>query len=339
MSYRIVSTTKDGTEIGEFINFTKLSFSKRLNNYGTCTFEVPLSEPHLDSLISLRNYEVKIYRNNTLVWAGEQTHITAKIDKNSIEPMTVTCQTYLEMLNNRFTDQTVTYSSTDAGAIAWDLIDDSQNLTDGDFGITQGTINTTVNRDRTYNNQNIMDAIINLSKVAGGFDFEITDEKVFNVYSRMGIDRSETTIFEYTTNIDNIQIELDFTNPVNQGIALGQGFEGSQLIQTYTDTSARSTYKLRQGKTEDPSVSVGATLTTNATALVRVRKQSVLNLSFNQIQDTRPFFGTLMLGDLVRIIVNRSIFNIDNIYRIYAFSVKVDNKGSETIQYLVSLIV
>lgn len=337
--YRIVVVTKAGAEIGEFINFTKLSFTKRLNNYGTCTFEIPIEEPNLDSLISLRNYEVRIYRYDTLVWAGEQTHLTANIDRKSIEPMTITCQSYLELFNNRFTDIEDIYTGVDAGAIAWNLINDSQLLTDGDFGITEGYIASTTDRDRTYNNKNIMDVIIELSNVAGGFDFEITDEKVFNVYSRKGNDRSNEIVFEYGTNMDNINIELDFTNPINQGIALGEGIGNLQLMQTYTNTSARSVNKLRQGKIEDPSVIELPTLLSKATELVRVNKQSISNLSFNQVQGTIPLFGTLVLGDLVRVIVNRSIFNINYIYRIYALSVKLNTKGEETVQYLVSLII
>ena len=91
------------------------------------------------------------------------------------------------MFNNRYTDAVVEYASTDAGEIAWDLIDNSQNQTNGDLGITKGIIETTQNRDRTYYNQNIMEAIVNLSNVIGGFDFEFTHNKVFNVYAVKGL--------------------------------------------------------------------------------------------------------------------------------------------------------
>ena len=336
--YKVVITQKDGTEIGEIINFTSISFDKRLNNYGKCIIKLPLNEPELDSLISLRNYEVKILRNDTVVWAGEQVHLTGNISKKSIEPVTLTCFDYLELFNSRFTGAIDIYSGIDAGAIAWSLIDDSQSLTDGDFGITQGNIETTINRDRSYYNQNIMDAIIKLSNVVNGFDFEVTDEKVFNVYSKKGVDRSSEVVFQYGLNMNNISIESDFSKPANEGIALGEGFASEQLRETSVDTSLRAAHKLRQGVVSDPSISVSATLTDKADELIRRNKQSIINVKFEQVQNSVPLFGTLTLGDSVKIIINKGIFDINNVFRIYAFNVKLDSKGKETVKYLVSLL-
>lgn len=334
--YRVVVINKDGTEIGEVINWTSIRFERRLNNYGTCQIIIPLSEPQLDSLIALRVYEVKIFRDNLLVWAGEQVHISGILSDTSDEIVTLTCYDYLEMFNNRYTDAVVEYASTDAGEIAWDLIDNSQNQTNGDLGITKGIIETTQNRDRTYYNQNIMEAIVNLSNVIGGFDFEFTHNKVFNVYAVKGLDRSSTHRFELGVNILSASVENDFTNPINQAISLGEGFGATQLREVVTDSSLRSTYKLRQGKLSDPDVSVNATLITKGQALIDRYGTPLVNVTFKQVPGTLPRFGTLDLGDLVTIKIDKAIWDINAIFRVYGIVIDVDERDTETIEYLVS---
>ncbi len=336
--YRVVITEKDGTEIGEIKNYLSIRFEKRLNNYGTCEIKLPLNEPELTSLISLRKYETKIYRDDVLVWAGEQVHLVGTLSKSNEDPVTLTSFDYLELFNSRFTDSSAIYISTDAGAIAWDLINDSQNKTDGDFGVEKGSIETTVDRDRSYYTANIMQSIINLSSVVNGFDFEITDEKIFNVYARKGIDRSSTVSFEYGLNMaNNIKIESDFTKPVNQAIALGSGFNENQLREEVTDTASRAVNKLRQGRSVNSDVSSTTTLQEKGQEVITQFKQPLINVSFKQVPNTTPNFGSLLIGDSVRIRIFTGIFQIDNTFRIYGLTVSVSQSGEETIEYLVSL--
>lgn len=336
--YRVVVVQKDGTQIGEIINFVSLKFEKRLNNFGTCTIRVPLVEPLLIGLIALRRYEVQIYRDTTLVWAGEQAHVTGSLDGRE-ELITITCFSYLEMFNQRYTDAIDEYLGVDAGEIAWQLIDDSQNLTDGDLGITEGTIQTTQNRDRTYYNQNIMEAIINLSNVIGGFDFEISDTKVFNIYEKKGTDRSSTVVFEYGNNMAAGTIESDFTTPINEAIVLGEGFGATQLRTTSVDVASRSAHQLRQGRYIDTEVSEEATLDEKGEEIIRKHKQPILNVTFKQVETTQPAFGTIELGDYVRVIIDKGIWDIDNTFRVYGMVVDIASNGAETVEYLVSLYI
>lgn len=65
------------------------------------------------------------------------------------------------------------FTNTDAGEIAWDLIDEAQSSDApySDLGITEGTITASKNRDRTYKFDNVRDSIYNLSasNLAEGF--------------------------------------------------------------------------------------------------------------------------------------------------------------------------
>ncbi len=182
--------------IGEFDVFRNLQFGKRINNYGTCSFDVPVSGNKTDNLIALRIYTVWIYRNDVLIWAGEQATREGKLDDKGDNWVTLHCFDWIEQLNTRYTAEEVIFIATDAGEIAWSMIETSQAKTNGDFGFTEGVIEPTMDRDRTYNNQNIMEAIINLANVINGFDFEINNSKVFNVYEHIGVDRTSTIILE-----------------------------------------------------------------------------------------------------------------------------------------------
>lgn len=53
IEYRILVKDHNNIAIGEFPVFRNLKFSKRLNNYGECSFEVPVSDPAIRSLVAL----------------------------------------------------------------------------------------------------------------------------------------------------------------------------------------------------------------------------------------------------------------------------------------------
>lgn len=51
--YQIIVKDKGGNIIGEFSDFFNLKFSDILNNYGQCTFDVPITSSDSTKLISL----------------------------------------------------------------------------------------------------------------------------------------------------------------------------------------------------------------------------------------------------------------------------------------------
>lgn len=337
-NWQVIVLDRDGTPLGEIVNFVSLSFTTKLNNVGNAVIKVPLNDPTLSGLIAQRRYQVQIKRDGVLLWAGEQVNLRADIKDESqgTNFIDIFCNDYIELFNARRTALSQTYSSTDAGAIAWDLIDTSQSLTDGDFGITQGTIETTVSRDRSYFNQNIMEAIINLSKVVNGFDFEITPNKVFNVYARKGQDKSSTAVFQYGVNFKSFGFDSDFGSPCNEARAVGEGFGPNRLNTTSVNTGSRSSIGLRQQVTIEEDVSVLSTLQDKSDELVNDRSVPINTINFVQAQTTNPRLGTLVTGDVVRIRAEVGIIDVDNVYRIYGINIKVDQRGNERIEYVVN---
>lgn len=336
--YQIVIRNKDGDEIGEFTDWTDLTFSDRLNNYGSCEFKVPVNSENLAELVSLRRYETLIKRNGVIVWAGEQTNRFGTLQANSPNYITVVSHTFVEMLNSMYTAAFVRYEQIDEGEILKGLIDDFQAQTGGDLGFTFGSYETGTLRDREYFNQNILEAFINMSEVIDGPDFYITFDKEINIVPIRGIDKSTLIVMERGVNLRDITISEDFSTPANYAIILGAGFGSEQIIGSYVDTSARGVYGLRQQRSSEIDVSEITTLDAKAEGLVRKYKQPIMLIESSQFPNTKPSFGTLSLGDTLRMRIKEGIYDINDSLRIYEYNVGIDKDGIENVSYTCSQI-
>lgn len=334
-TYRIIVKNGSGVAIGEFDNFRALRFNKRLNNYGECSFEVPANDPKISSLISLRVYSVWIYMQenatSTLVWAGEQAARIGSLTNDQNNWCQVLCFDWLEQLNSRFTVFEEVYDQVDAGAIAWDLIDKTQSDgTYGDLGITEGTIEATVNRDKTLVNQNIMSAIISLSDVESGFDFEITHDKVFNVYSILGEDRTDEILLEYGVNIDSCKVTEDFTHPSTRSIILGEviGEDTLQRIER-DDTPSQELYGLREYMTSENEASELANFQDRGDAINAKYGSPLIKIEAQLTKGSNPSIIEFGVGDVVGVRVNTGIYDITDEYRVFEWELSFDQDNAE----------
>lgn len=337
-TYQIMSRDKEGNILGEFTQFQSLRFSGRHNNFGQCSFQVPVDSDELRALVSMRRYETLILRNGTIVWSGEQANRETRLQANSANLTTVVSYEFFEMLNSFYTDPFIRYQETDQGEILKDLVDTRQLEDFGDAGFTFSSITPTKDRDREYNNYNIMDAYINMSNVIDGPDFWIDEDKVIHIVPFRGIDKSTQTIFEYGTNILNCQISEDFSSPGNQAIMLGSGFGSEQTVVVVDESASQGIYGLRQQVQAEVDVSEDDNLADKGLALIRKHRSPILSISFTQIPNTLPVFNTAGIGDSVRIKVNNGIYDINNIFRIYGYDVEIGDNGEEYISYLVGQI-
>lgn len=334
ITYKIQVRDADGDPIGEFEKFRNLKFGKRLNNYGSCSFEIPVEDPKVSSLIALRRFTVWIYRydngSEQLIWSGEQASREGSLDDKGGNWATIYCYDWLEQLNSRYTSEEEIYENIDAGQIAWDLIDDSQGQTNGDFGITEGTIEATQNRDRTYYNHNILEEIIKLSNVIGGFDFEITTSKVFNVYEFIGVDRSNEIILEYGINIKSMRITEDFSKIVNRAIVLGDtGYVGDALRIERDDAGQQALYKVREALISEMTTSETTTLQNKGDALIRKYQLPLYKITMDQVRGGNPSIGDFAIGDIITLKVVSGIYNLNENFRIFEWQLTFNDDNTE----------
>jgi len=335
-AYIPMSFTADQNNIflGELQNFRNLKFGKRLNNYGSLSFEIPANDPKASSLVGLRKYGVWVYRVeddvSTLVWSGEQAMREGNLDNEGNNWVRIYCYDWLELLNHRFTGVLKEFDGIDAGQIAWTLIEETQADSYGDLFITEGEIEATMDRDRKYYNQNIMEAIINLSDVLSGFDFEITDDMVFNVKTLIGEDKSDSILLEYGFNINRARIIEDFIQPANRAIVLGEAVDEDDIQRVErNDTDLQAINKLRESVISEMDVSDVYSLQEKGDSLLRKYGTALLKLDIDLLKSSTPNITDFSLGDVIKIKIENGVYDIDEEYRIYEWEVEYDDNNVE----------
>jgi hypothetical protein len=320
-------------------------YSYQLNRAGSASFTLPITAERLQRFdIFLGVTRLLIYRENALIWAG----VVWEVNENTSDEgdVTIQCKELFHILSEkRYTSNT--YTATDAGQIAWGLINTTQGLTGGNLGLTQGTIQATQNRDRTYYDELIGEKIIQLTEVINGFDFLITPSikintlGVFNVYVKKGSTITDFRL-EYgeglKNNIQSWSRKRTLSDIFNSLIVEGEGLGDAKLKSTETDTSSINAIGLLEGRKQEKSVSQQATLNQKADEYIRVHKteQPIYDITLNNAFND---FGKYDVGDIVPIRIKYGYVNINTSMRIYGIDVRVSDAGEESIKLTISPII
>lgn len=285
-------------------------------------------------LFAVNQNEVRIKRNGGVVSAGQIVRVQPSVDGDQ-RKVDIIAVGWFDLLGARKLNTAQSFTAEDAGQIAWGLIDYTQNLTNGDIGITLGSIGTSVDRDRNYESEkNIKDAIIQLSEVQNGFDFEVTWDKKFNVYyPKIGTLRNNV-ILKYPGNIRALNFTRDGLGMANQVTARGSGTGEDAFKITVDDLVGQGSYTLRQKTVDFSDVSQEDTLTEHA------NEELTFATKFTDIPDvtldpkTAPEFGSYGIGDELPIRVDEDfdIFEpVNNTYRIDAMDIEIGVNNEENI--------
>jgi hypothetical protein len=227
------------------------------------------------------------------------------------------------------------------------LINTTQGLTGGNLGLTQGTIETTQNRDRQYFDESIGEKIIQLTEVINGFDFLITPSikintlGVFNVYAKRGSTITDFRL-EYgeglKNNIQSWSRKRTLSDMFNSIVVEGQGLGDARLTSTQTDNVLINAVGLLEGRKQDKSVTEQATLDQKADEYIRVHKteQPIYDITLNNAYND---FGKYDVGDIVPIRIKYGYVDINTTMRIYGIDVRVSNAGEESIKLTISPII
>lgn len=214
-----------------------------------------------------------------------------------------------------FQGSPLVYTATDAGAIAEDLRRRAMNpmgqmnLGDAQY-VRAGVVQPTKVRDRTYlRGQNYGEAIVNLSNVLDGFDFECVPvdegltQAAFNVYSQQGADRPGVK-FEYGsgTQANCSAVGRQTLSPVNVVFVAGAG-TGTTPAQAIHVSSAQQ-YGVYQLFVTANDVADSQTLLDKANALIRPKP--VKTISFMPDPRLAPLpWDDYWIGDAVQFYARR----------------------------------
>lgn len=269
--------------------------------------------------------EVYLYDETTLLYSGYISEVSFDGKEGQAGTVKVSSKGFFQLLDKRFTDALRFYANDDSADIAWDLIDYTQNLTYGDFGITRGTHPATKDRQRTFRYDNIKQAIEKMSanEVKEGFDFEVDNSKIFNIYYPQKGSERRDLILEEGFNINTFSVKKTFINAMaNQVIVLGAGQDEDALVEV---RDAEAVYKenffLLQNRLSEKDITEVATLQDKGDKYLDTykypRKEVTISLNYQN-----PTFTDYNVGD--RLAIKIPSYDIDQLYRLYKRTLKND---------------
>ena len=171
--------------------------------------------------------------------------------------------------------------------------------------------------------------------MASGYDFEITNEKVFNVYSIKGVDRSNEIVLEYGKNVDSMHVIEDFTHPSNRAIVLGEVIGETTIQRVDTDDIvSQETYKLREYVDTESEPSEPGTFSDVGEAINRKYGSALFRVDVKLVRGSDPSINDFDLGDVVKIIAKKGIYNINEEYRVFEWEIQYASDNTETLTIL-----
>lgn len=335
-------------DVSDYAKRKKITFTRNSDPLINITFDASKLEElcinaHIDfydNLLTKGVNELRIWRDDVVIASG-QINYTSLSTKDVGIDITVSTDGWFNLLKDRYLLGATSYNQ-DAGQIAWDAINLSQNnpaylnadlTNDADFGITQGVIQSSVVRERDYQDKNVKDLVVQLSEVNNGFDFEITWDKKFNVYyPKMGIKRDDI-VFSYPGNIQNISTDGDATEIYNELNIYGSGTGDNKVKAQVIDRSSISKYKLRQNPRIYNDVINVDTLTEHGNGIKSYSANPSDILTITVDGRSNPEFGTYRLGDEVLIVTDNqmALKPLNNFWRIEQMILSVDEDNLETV--------
>lgn len=321
--------------------FYGLQFFTKLNGVGGCVFNLNLFDPNARTNILQRfRTQIAIKRNGTIIWVGPIVKVSGEVFQDQYL-VNVEALSYLAHLRTRYTAEIKRYTNTDAGAIAWDLIDTVQSRTNGELLISQNNIEATVNRDRTYEYKAVADAIIDLSNVINGFDFELAPTQDangllnginFNVVASMGRVRNDLP----TLNIGNEIISMSFATQdiiINDIIGDGADTGSGALTVTADNSDSQIAYSRKEEIYIRPDISVESTLQQTVDDRIETLKDERFDISI-QLSPNVFGYGSFMLGDTLNVDIQTepaSYLNLEGTAKVKEIAVSLDEAGAEFI--------
>ncbi|MEV0360074.1 hypothetical protein AB0H71_28850 [Nocardia sp. NPDC050697] len=307
----------------------------------------------IDSRLLLTTFssEIRVRRREKYI-AGGQLSYKKSILRSQNSSIECRVDGYLALFAKRHTGETpsgtvLEIHTSDYGTaksrkdLAWYLIDASQQLTNGDFGISRGTAGgSTTLYDKTYSRSNILDALINMTELqTEPIDIEVTPEKVFKTYEHIGSNRPDI-VFEYPGNIIGFEAPDDATDLTNEVIGQGAGSnDGTQIQYFADDLVSQSDRQLRQDVLQTNATDNSDNGLTDAAEARLAAKSTPMDIpAFTVNGNVAPTVTDYGIGDRVTVKVNKypSLSHINGTYRIERITIDLDEEDNETVRLEVS---
>jgi len=345
-AYDIVLKFPDGKKYA-FEKATDFAWERYENIPGRCKFSIPYNDAKITCLIPDTQFiQILIYREQVLVWQGYVAFLEDSKDKTTVYGLT-----YLECLKWYRSGYNVTYTTKKIGTEVlspiWDLIDARTGAILGDLvkkGTFEDPYDTGTSNAKTVT-KTVMDedyftlvtqmiAISRANSPSGAWvqntvmDVSLDENNpTFSFLRDVGTDKSQV-IFELDSEIRDFVSTKDYRFIRNdvKGLAVVSG--PKVLTSSQTDATSRTSYYLR----EIGLVFDGATAQTDVDEQSKnflvESKTPTADWYVSFVSGLKPFNGYVM-GDNVRVRLNRGRVSLDDYFRVIGMEVVITNEGSE----------
>ena len=310
-----------------------VTYGFRLNRPGAISFALSLD--HVKTVqknIEEGIHEVGVEREKTVAWVGPVLTVDEDHKDNTLKIGGEGLMAHLRRMH--ITDLlTFSVSVDDQFDIARALIDHHQNKSGGNFGIdTTATTTSGRKRNRTYQKEaqkNIYDAIVELSEVDDGFDFDFNPAtRGFDLsYPNQG--RRRTDIVFDERNIRRFRRRRDVTGQASHII----GKFADELIVDAQDSGSVSHLGLAQRIIVHKDVSDFQTAIDHVSDAAEAYRD-VPNLISLTVNTTDPQLFTYKLGDQVKVSWPSKYNPVNEFQRLIGFDVIWTEAKEEAVLYL-----
>jgi hypothetical protein len=329
-AFILAATT--GEPLAELTEARSRRLSAHLDAPSTVGFSIDGRHPHTFDIDELAT-DLLVYRDTDLLYRGRvgQTQDQAGADNHTV---TVETADYRALLGRRILWEPFTFTAEEQEAVGWALIDHTQTQPGGDLGVTRRPDQTTgVSRDRTYpEGKNIGEALTQLGQVSDGFEWDISPELEYRVWSQRGADNGVVldyggliTGFSRTVNPSAFANAVRVTGKEDEEDNPGPTPERHEVA----DFDPHGRFDAQHGY---PDITQQATLA--ARAAWHLSEGSTLRPSWNVTLRAGVWDGPdhIWLGDTVLLAVRSGRVDTVQPLRVQEVDVDVDEDGGETVR-------
>lgn len=314
-----------------------LKLTSRLNSFATSTFRVGVHEEFAHEL-SVGDRAVKLYKNGQLRFYGK---IAAPLTEDQ-DWISVTAHDPFFFLTRRRLQTATSFMATDAGSIAWSLINTQNGRSS--TRLRQGTLQASVLRDRSYIEGDIVaDLIKNLAEVDSGFSFVVNPvDEVPGVFGEFEVKwplpgSDSAAMFGYGAgtvgNLTNYEVE--YALPINRLRATGSAV-GENVLSSYREDAASiAQFDLMEDEKSFSSVTLAETLDQHALANLSPQPTTTYRVQISDQTSGNPngifvpsLFTDFEVGDSVLFSIRHGRLAVSERVRVAEATIAVSDEGS-----------
>jgi hypothetical protein len=325
-----------GDELAEMVYFSELKFKWGLNQVGDFSFVLPLRDFNANpQMVAPLTRVARVYRNGNRIFEGDIWTIAVG-NMEGAPTVTVNGNGYLRRLDYRLTKE-VSYSSRYSWYILYDQLRKINALYDTGIKMTSNTIEETYQRTVDVEKDKPFSELLEEVAAADQAVYYVGMNGYLWYWNEAYSTTRDELVFEYGSNIENPELEIDASQMCNNAVVYGGESGGSPVIKTGRDEDSVGEYGMFERVESFTDHTESAYLTAQKNRLLADYAKPIENYKFMLVPERSPEFNAFRLGDRVQLKINRGYFKVNRLCRVMGYEFDVEPGGLEKINVLTTV--